>query len=155
MSIKENISHCATLRDIIDKRKVSPVIMKLLQYDLVDIMILHDGVSSLSPLDIIVNESTSSISLRDSEHNDNILSAEDMMYQYGVLLHEVLESNKRKAPARLLRIASKCINMEYATIYDLQLELEKRISNTIYIPIIVFIIALMAILAWLNATSNS
>lgn len=53
-------------------------------------------------------------------------------------------------PRRLLAIAAGCIAGRYASLDDVHLALERRLSDTIYIPLIVVIILLLALLYWLN-----
>ena len=49
-----------------------------------------------------------------------------------------------------MAIAQSCINGEIEELDDLLLQLEKRVSNTIYVPLIVIVLALLVLLWCLN-----
>lgn len=69
--------------------------------------------------------------------------------RYGTLLKAAVMASPAR-PRRLLAIAAGCIAGRYASLDDVHLALERRLSDTIYIPLIVVILLLLALLYWLN-----
>lgn len=61
-----------------------------------------------------------------------------------VLLDAVLATPHR--PRRLVAIARQCAAGDIRTLSDLDLRLERRLSDTIYIPLIIIVLALLALL---------
>ena len=61
-----------------------------------------------------------------------------------VLLHAILASPHH--PKSLLAIAQQCIRGEITDLDDLDLRLERRLSNTIYLPLIAIILTLLLLL---------
>jgi len=77
------------------------------------------------------------------------------MRNYGDILNEVLDAIPTKLP-HLRKIALKATSHEpanrYRDVQDLKLAIEKRSSNQLYIFIIIFLVVMLAILAWLNSS---
>ena len=69
--------------------------------------------------------------------------------RYGTLLKATVMASPAR-PRRLLAIAADCIAGRYASLDDVHLALERRLSDTIYIPLIIVILLLLALLYWLN-----
>ena len=69
--------------------------------------------------------------------------------RYGTLLKAAIMASPVR-PRRLLAIAAGCIAGRYASLDDVHLALERRLSDTIYIPLIIVILLLLALLYWLN-----
>lgn len=79
----------------------------------------------------------------------------DDIYNYGVLLQEALDAVPDPDP-RLKRVAARCTNPDpsrrYRSLSALRLALEPKRTNMIYIAIIIFLLAMIAILVWLNSS---
>lgn len=79
----------------------------------------------------------------------------DDIYNYGVLLQEALDAVPDPDP-RLKRVAARCTNPDpsrrYRSLSALRLALEPKRTNMIYIAIIIFLLAMIAILLWLNSS---
>lgn len=69
--------------------------------------------------------------------------------RYGTLLEAAVVASPTR-PRRLLAIAAGCIAGRYTSLDHVHLALERRTSDTIYIPLIVIILLLLALLYWLN-----
>ncbi|MCM1522655.1 MAG: protein kinase [Muribaculaceae bacterium] len=76
----------------------------------------------------------------------------DDIYNYGVLLKEALDAVPDADP-RLRRVAARCTDpnpaRRYKSLNALRLALETRRTSLIYITIIIFLLAMIAILLWL------
>lgn len=79
----------------------------------------------------------------------------DDIYNYGVLLQEALDAVPDPDP-RLKRVAARCTNPDpsrrYRSLSALRLALEPKRTNMIYIAIIIFLLAMITILLWLNSS---
>ena len=82
-------------------------------------------------------------------HDASTLDERGAIAAYGdVLLNCIIASPHH--PKRLLAIAHDCIDGRMTSLDDLHLQLERRLSNTIYVPIILIILVSMGVLYWLN-----
>lgn len=152
-----------SLRTLIDQRRLTPKVLDSLQHQLVDAMeyiqsnhIVH---RPLRPEMIIFTEHIGNLKLIDvgfdrCKYLEPEVLAEDMR-NYGLILNEALDAIPTKLP-HLRKIAQRAASQEpscrYRDVQDLKLAIEKRSSNQLYIFIIVFLIVMLAILAWLNSS---
>ena len=65
-----------------------------------------------------------------------------------VLMNAVIASPNH--PKRLIKIARDCTNGEIRDLDDLDLRMERRLSDTIYIPLIAIILTLLLLLFYLS-----
>ena len=75
----------------------------------------------------------------------------DVMAYGDALLIALISAPSR--PKRLTAIAQACSAGEISELGELHLKLEKRVSNTIYVPLILIILGLLALLWWLNRSA--
>ena len=81
----------------------------------------------------------------DAEH----ATEQEVVAQFGeVLLNAIIASPHH--PKRLIALAQQCIRGEITHLDDLDLRLERRLSNTISIPLIALILALLLLLYTLS-----
>lgn len=141
-----------TLAQLIAKRAVTPKVMALMQQPAVEaIETLREGYSNdagmLSDESFVFSDDLKRVRVipaaggRATEHDD--------IRAYGDALLNALISTPSR-PKRLMAIAQSCINGEVDELDDLLLQLEKRVSNTIYVPLIVIVLALLLLLWCLN-----
>ncbi len=83
--------------------------------------------------------------------NDDSIDEKSAIRAYGHALMACITSSHTQ-PKRLIKIATDCINGHIDNFNDLHLALERRMSNTIYIPLIIILALLFALLWWLNST---
>lgn len=80
----------------------------------------------------------------------NDLSEKEAVRTYGEILSHTITASPGH-PRRLAAIARLCIDGDINNLEELHLRLERRISDTIYIPLLAFIAILLLSLWWLNA----
>ncbi|MDE5751674.1 MAG: hypothetical protein K2H88_03445, partial [Duncaniella sp.] len=77
------------------------------------------------------------------------------IYNYGVLLNEALDAVETPHP-KLRRIAARCVNPDpakrFPTLNSLRLAFADKRERVLYICIIVFLLAMIALLLWLNSS---
>lgn len=150
-----------SLRRLIDERRLTPLIVRRLETQLVDAIdymqenhIIHHPIT---PDKIIFTEYTENLKLIDVgyDHKSSLTpqdTAEDIM-AYGKVLNEVLDHLPTTMP-RLRKIAAKCVDPDpkrrYRSISELYFALERRSSSQLYIWLITFICAMVALLVWLT-----
>lgn len=132
--------------------------------------ILHQMVSALSyiqtnhivhhpirPERIIFTENIENLKLIDvgfdQKRSLNPTDVSDDIYNYGMVLREVLDRMGSRNP-HLRHIANKCTEPDpkrrFRTVEDLRMAIEGRSLKNIYLVIIAFLIAMMALLIILN-----
>lgn len=150
-----------SLRELIDKKQVTPRVLESLQHQLIDAMeyiqanhIVH---RPLRPEMIIFTENIGNLKLIDvgfeqKKYLEPEVLSEDI-YNYGKLLDEVLDAVPAKLPL-LRKIARRSCDPDpsrrYHDVQDLHLALEKRSSNRLYVFLIIFLLLMLGVLAWLN-----
>lgn len=72
----------------------------------------------------------------------------DDIYNFGVVLNELLDSYHKERPD-LRKVAKKCITNKYRNIEELKLALSNQTSRRLYITIIVFLLIMIGLLLWL------
>jgi len=151
-----------SLRKLIDQRRITPQIIDQLCVQLVSALdyiqrnhIVHHPIR---PETIIFTEIGSKLKLIDvgfdqREHLEPADASEDI-FNYGKVLLEALDSCDEKYPL-LRRIAERCTQADprkrYRDVQELNLALQHKSSNRLYILIILFLALMIAFLAWFNS----
>ena len=143
-----------SLKDIISRKDVSPKVLALLQRQLLDELLNLETEYTLTPEHIIISEDRKKIWLDNfpeftGNEEDSTPNYRQLIKEYGSILRDALAVTPNPSP-RLEKIAHRCIEGDYESIPELQLALEKRISNTIYIPLLIILAILIFILAWFS-----
>lgn len=150
-----------SLRRLIDEKKLSPMILRRIETQLVDAIdymqenhIIHHPIT---PDKIIYTEMTENLKLIDVgyDHKSSLTpqdTADDIL-AYGKILSEVLDNIPNASP-RLRKIANKCIDPDpkrrYSSFSELYLAIERRSSSQLYVWLIAFICAMVGLLVWLT-----
>lgn len=150
-----------SLRRLIDEKKLSPMILRRIETQLVDAIdymqenhIIHHPIT---PDKIIFTEMTENLKLIDVgyDHKTSLTpqdTADDIL-AYGKILSEVLDNIPNASP-RLRKIANKCIDPDpkrrYSSFSELYLAIERRSSSQLYVWLIAFICAMVGLLVWLT-----
>lgn len=150
-----------SLRRLIDEKKLSPMILRRIETQLVDAIdymqenhIIHHPIT---PDKIIFTEMTENLKLIDVgyDHKSSLTpqdTADDIL-AYGKILSEVLDNIPNASP-RLRKIANKCIDPDpkrrYSSFSELYLAIERRNSSQLYVWLIAFICAMVGLLVWLT-----
>lgn len=103
-----------------------------------------------SPEHIIISDDRRKVCLDDMPEDttcDYDRSATSAVQEYGEIMLKVLALHPN---ARLGNIAKDCVKGSYNNFNEVGLALERRISNTIYIPMLIIIALLIMLLAYLN-----
>lgn len=153
-----------SLRKLINEDKVTPEIIDKLRHDLVDAMdyiqtnhIVHHPIR---PETIIFTENVGNLKLIDvgfdqRRHMEPADVSEDI-YNYGLVLDEALDHLHEKRP-HLRKVARRCADPDpkkrYHDVQDLHLALERRSSSHLYVLLIVFVVMMIALVAWLTSTA--
>ena len=148
-----------SLRRLIDEKRLTPNIVHRLETQLLDAMeyIQENHVQHvpITPDTIIFTEYNENLKLTNVGYDQgDVLSEQDTredIASYGRILNEVLDNLPANMP-KLRKVAKKCLSPDnsYRTVADLQLDLEKRSSNQLYIILCIFIIFMAFILVWLT-----
>ena len=144
-----------TLAQLIAEGKVTPRVMALMQQPAVEaIALLRDGYSNddglLDDASFVFSDDLKHISI--VPHVSGTATERSDVMAYGdALLNALISAPSR--PKRLTAIAQACIAGEISELGELHLKLEKRVSNTIYVPLIFIILGLLALLWWLNRSA--
>ena len=152
-----------SLRKLIDEDRITPEILEKLQHELVDaidyIQSNHIVHHPIRPETIYFTENIGNLKLIDvgfdqRQHLEPADASEDI-YRYGCVLDEVLDHVTTKLP-ELRKIAQRCKDSDpkrrYRDVQDLHLAFERRNSNQVYTFLIIFLIAMICLLTWLNIT---
>ncbi|MDE6273407.1 MAG: protein kinase [Muribaculaceae bacterium] len=146
-----------SLRRLIDEKRLTPRILKRLKTQLLDALdyiqenhIIHHPIT---PDSIIFTEYNENLKLINVGYDQTAsLSEQDTradIESYGRILGEVLDNLPESLP-RLRRIADKAVdrNKSYRSFMDLQLDMNKRSSVTLYLGVAIFI-ALILVLVFM------
>lgn len=151
-----------SLREIINKRSFTPDLLAKIQTQLPDALayiqqnhIVHRPLRSEM---IMITEEAKNIKLIDVGFDQlNKLKTQNCLediYNYGIILKEVLSILPTRLP-HLKHIADRCTDTNpkrrYHDVQEVRLAIERRSSNSIYIAIISFIVAMSILLGWLNS----
>lgn len=144
-----------SLRRLIDEKRLTPKIVHRLETQLLDAMqyiqenhIVHDPIT---PDTIIFTEYTENLKLINVGYDQQAkLSTDDSdsdIRSYGKVLNEVLDHLPTALP-KLRKIANKCESNDnsFRTVADVHLAMERRNSALIYVLIVAFIAAMVALL---------
>lgn len=153
-----------SLRKLIDEKRVTPKHIEQLRHQLVSAMdyiqtnhIVHHPIR---PERIIFTENIGNLKLIDvgfdqKEHLEPT-DADDDIYNYGMVLKNVLDNIEDKYPD-LRKIAERCTDSNpsrrYRDVQELHLALEHRSGNQLYLFIIIFLALMILFLTWLLISS--
>ena len=133
--------------------RISPRQVALMQQPAVEAIALarEQGWNApLTPEAIIIDEDSKTVTIDTTQSAATQQPSDlDDVRAYGKSLNLILEATPT-SPRKLKTIATRCVNAKYGNLGEVHLALEKRVSNTIYVPIIIFIIAAMVLIWWLN-----
>lgn len=159
MSIVTDDVYGYSLRRLIDEKRLTPRIVQRLQTQLPDAMeyiqenhLVH---YPITPETIIFTEYNENLKLLNVGYDQtDSLSEQDTsedIRHYGEVIMEVLPNLPASLP-HLKKIAENCIQAKspYKTVTDLQLALQRRSTNAIYIFLCLFITVMAALLIWLS-----
>lgn len=151
-----------SLRKLIDTGKVGPEHVDKVCSQLVDALdyiqrnhVVHFPVR---PETIIFTENIGNLKLIDvgfdqREHLTPADASEDI-YMFGKVLRELCDAVPG-VPARLRRIADKCLSANprdrYHSVHELRMALASRSDNRLYVAIIAFLLVMIALLIWFNS----
>lgn len=151
-----------SLRRLIDEKRLTPRIVQRLRTQLLDALdyiqenhIVHHPIT---PESIIFTEYNENLKLINVGYDQtSSLSEQDTredIRSYGLVLGEVLD-NLPEALPRLRRIAGKATDSThpYRNFMDLQLDVQRRSSKTLYI-VLAAVVAMMLLLVWLLIRLN-
>lgn len=151
-----------SLSKLIKEGKVTSAHIYKLHHQLLDALdYIQENHLAHKPLDasrVIFTENIGNLKLIDVgfEQRKALSQADtgDDIYNYGLLLGQALDAVPDPDP-RLRRVADRCTDPDprrrYATLSSLRLALEPRRTHIIYLIIIAFLLAMIAILLWLNS----
>lgn len=144
-----------TLAQLIAAGEVTPRVMAMMQQPAVEaIALLRDGYSNdaglLDENSFVFSDDLKHISINPGDAG--VATERTDVQAYGDALINALISAPVR-PKRLVNIAQQCISGEISELGELHLKLEKRVSNTIYVPLIFIILGLLALLWWLNRSA--
>lgn len=138
------------LEDILQDH-LTPKLLTNIQYNLIDTIAFlqeNDIPHKLEYNNLMIDRESGILKIIITDSTDEQPEKNDIMF-FGTILRLVLKKIPGKNN-RLNKIADNCVNGEYQNIGDLQLDLEKYSSNSIYIPVILLLSLLIGILYWLN-----
>lgn len=153
-----------SLRRIIDEKRLTPRILNRIETQLVDAIdymqenhVIHHPIT---PEKIIFTDTIENLKLIDVgyDQKDSLTEQDtaDDIYAYGKVLEEVLDHLPTPMP-HLRKVARKCTDPDpsrrYQSVAALYLALERRKSSQLYIWLIAFICAMVALLVWLTANN--
>lgn len=148
--IMENF-FAGTLDDVLRDSQLTPKLLANIEYNLIDTIAFLQECGTPHKLEyqnLLINRESGILKIIITGYSDKCTEEDDIIF-FGTVLELILSKIPVKHN-RLKKIAKKCVSGEYHNTGDLQLELEKYSSNTIYIPIIALLAILLAILYWLN-----
>lgn len=163
MSIITDDVYGLSLRKLLDKGEVTQEHVDKLCTQMIDAMeyiqnnhIVH---FPLRPETVIFTENIQNLKLIDVgfDQRDTLTAAEatDDILSFGKILTEALDALP-EAPAHLRRIAEKCCQPDpanrYSSIHQLRMAIAHRSNNKFYIYIIIFLLAMIGILLWVNSS---
>lgn len=137
-----------TLKELIDEGRVTPRVIAMMKTILVDLLSCMTCDCELKPENIIVDLEHGTLSLTDIDKG-----AECSDIDFSLLIHaygEILLAAANACPKGVgsaVNLAVKCMAGEYNTFPEISLALERKRSNAVYIPLIIIIAALLAVLA--------
>lgn len=146
-----------TLQELLEKKDISPKVLALIQQELLDDLAHVKTGYRLTPEKIMISTDRKKVWLEKTplEEESKVITEDPTLIvkEYGNILLNVVEASPIPSK-KLERIARNCISGELGSINEVQLAIEKRISNTLYTPILIAIAILLAILAYLNKCSQ-
>ena len=150
-----------SLRKLIDTGRLSDDILEKVLHDLVDaidyIQINHLVHHPIRPETIIFTEKIQNLKLIDVGFDQkkrlSPATTADDIYSFGKVLSELLDHIPTKK-VHLRHVAEKCCAERpadrYHDIQELRIAIDNRKPNQLYIAIIVFLVAMLCLLTWLQ-----
>ncbi len=135
-----------SLKELIARRAVNTRVMALLQQHAVEAIAearSHGNVGHIDECSIEFTDDFRTISIHPAPGTQ--ATEQEVVAEFGQLLLHAMEASPHQ-PKRLVKIAHACINGKVRHLAELDLRLERRLADTIYIPLIVLIVALLSIL---------
>ncbi len=140
-----------TLKSHIDNRNITPGVMALMQLQAVEAIALamdNDRIGHFDENSFVFDHSSKQLHFM--PQRGSLWSEKEAVKNYGdILLNTIIASPHH--PRRLIDIARLCIEGSIDNLGDLHLKLERRLSDTIYVPLLTIIALLLILLWWLNA----
>lgn len=139
-------SAAVSLHTLIQSREVNTRVMALLQQRAVPAIARARDCGNLGGIDAASITFDTDFSHIEVTPAAGVVATEaEVVAMFGsVLLDAVLATGHH--PRRLIAIARECVSGEISALSDLDLRLERRLSDTIYIPLIIIVLALLALL---------
>lgn len=147
-----------SLRDLINDKQLTPLIIHRLQTQLLDaIQYLHENHVvhyPITPENIIFTEYSQNLKLLNVGYAQaNKITASDTkddIKAFGKILNEVLDNLPTSLP-NMRKTANKCeAGNHFSDITEVQLSFERRSANQIYIVLTIIILILTGIMCWLT-----
>ncbi len=163
MCIITDAEYDDSLAKLISEKKVTEDHIYKLNHQLLDaldyIQTKHLAHHPINASRVIFTENVGNLKLIDVGFDQkNFLTHADTsedIYNYGVLLNEALDALGTPNP-KLRRIAARCVNPDpakrYPTLNALRLAFADKRERVLYICIIVFLLAMIGLLLWLNSS---
>ncbi len=101
-------------------------------------------------MEMITVDASTGIPIVTTTNNGQPIDDADDVKAYGEIASQLL-STLHYSNRRVTQLIEDCRNGHFKTIGDVMLAVERNKSNAIYIPLIMIIVILVALLAWLNA----
>ena len=140
-----------SLQQLIDQRHITPRVMALLQQQAVRQLIdmRNEGETGhINAASLVFSDDLKQLTIYPTD--STYATEREIVVAYGEALMDAIIASPNH-PKRLIAIAQQCIKGGIEDLDDLDLRLEKRLSNTIYVPLIVIILILLIVLYALNA----
>ncbi len=135
-----------TLREAISASAVDARAVALLQSGLVDAMADSGVVPTID--NVLLDVASRQVQLAGSA-SESVADERALVKGYGEVLMAAVGAMKYRSD-RLVKIAVDCASGQIATIAQLQLVLERRRSAMLFVPLVLLVIALLAILAFFS-----
>lgn len=135
-----------SLNELIAKRAVNTRVMALLQqHALQAIAEARDGgcMGRIDEHSVVFADDFRTLSIHPTPGTQ--ATEQEIVAAFGRLLLHAMEASPHQ-PKRLVKIAHNCTSGKVQQLAELDLLLERRLADTVYIPLIVLIVALLAIL---------
>lgn len=151
-----------SLRKILDAKEINKSHLEKVTTRLIDaidyIQTNHLIHSPIRPETIIFTENVENLKLIDVgfDQKDRLTpaAASDDIYYYGKVLSEVLDQIP-DAPSWLRKVADKCMDPDpkkrYRDVVQLRLALHHSTDRKFYIAVIIFLVAMIALLLWFTS----
>lgn len=137
-----------SLQQLIDHNRVTPRVLTLMQQTAIEAIEQYraeGGKGLVTTHAFVFSDDLRALRFAPLDESPAPYERADLRAYGDVLMNAIIATKTR--PKRLIAIAQECINGDFSDYDDLVLALEKRMSNTIYIPIIAIVLILL-LLMW-------